>query len=363
LLELKPDADRTLERMEAFWEREILDRPLVQFTVPRPPEEQLPVPESHHATPEERWLDIDYQTRLRVANVSNVYYPGDRLPAAYPNLGPEVFAALYGCPIHFGDYGTSWTNPILHDWSQADALHLDWESPHLKWLHEATDALLEAGRDKFITGMADWHPGGDAIAAFRDPQNLAVDLITHPNEVKALLARLESDYFSLYSMFYDKLRAADQPITAWLPLASPSRYYIPSNDFSCMVSGEMFREFFLPGLTNECRFLDRSIYHLDGPNALRHLDDLMAIKELGALQWVPGAGNEGFVRWIEVYRRAQAAGKGLWISCALDEVPDVMAALDPHGVCLAVGGVPTLEAGEDLLRRAEAWATGKIHAV
>ncbi|NLD73724.1 MAG: hypothetical protein GX649_13545 [Chloroflexi bacterium] len=362
MLELKPDVERTMERMEAFWEREILDRPLVQYTVARPPEEQVPVPESHHATPDERWLDVDYQTRLRVANLSNRYYPADQLPAAYPNLGPEIFSALYGCPIHFGDYGTSWTDPILDDWAQADDLRLNWESPYLRTLHEMTDALLEAGRGRFITGMADWHPGGDAVAAFRDPQNLAVDLITHPEEVKALLGRLEADYFTVYDVFYDKLRAAGQPITTWLPLASDGRYYVPSNDFSCMISEAMFAEFFYQGIVNECRFLDRSIYHLDGPNALRHLDALMAIPELDALQWVPGAGNEGFVRWIDVYRRAQAAGKGLWISCGLDEVPDVMAALDSHGVCLAVHGVPTLEAGEELLRRAEDWCTGRLHA-
>ena len=53
-------------------------------------------------------------------------------------------------------------------------------------LDEMTDALLEAGQDKFIVGMADWHPGGDCIAAFRDPQNLAIDMLTHLDEVKAL---------------------------------------------------------------------------------------------------------------------------------------------------------------------------------
>ncbi len=363
MFEFKPDADRTLQRMEAFWEREIIDRPLVQFSIPKPPDEQVPVPASHHATSAERWLDVAYQTELRVATLSNRIYPADLLPAGYPNLGPEVFSAMYGCPIHFGDFGTSWTDPILHDWADADSLHLDWDSPVLHTLLDMTDALLEAGRGRFVTGMPDWHPGGDAIAAFRDPQNLAVDMITQTAEVKALLVRLEADYFRLYDLFYNKLRAAGQPITTWLPLASQGRYYVPSNDFSCMISGAMFRDVFLPGLANECRFLDRSIYHLDGPNALRHLDDLLSIPELGALQWVCGAGNEGFVRWVSVYQRAQAAGKGLWITCGIDEVPDVMRALDPHGVCLSVHDVPSSEAGERLLHDVAAWGTGRVHVV
>ena len=362
MLEFKPDAERTLQRMEAFWERGILDRPLVQYTLPKPPEIQVPLPEAHHASPAERWLDVEFQTELRVAQLSNRVFPADQLPAAFPNLGPEIFSALYGCPMHFGDYGTSWTDPVLDDWADSGKVTLDLDSPYLRALHAMTDALLEAGRGKFITGMTDWHPGGDAVAAFRDPQNLAVDMITHTADVKALLVRLEADYFRLYDVFYHKLRAAGQPITTWLPLASSGRYYVPSNDFSCMISGAMFRDVFLQGLANECRFLDHSIYHLDGPGALRHLDDLLAIRELDALQWVCGAGNEGFGRWVSVYQRAQAAGKAVWVSCGIEEVPEVMRALDPHGVCLAVHGVPSPEAGEHLLHEAERWCSGSVYA-
>ena len=45
----------------------------------------------------------------------------------------------------------------------------------MKKLVEMTDALLEVGRDKFLVGMTDWHPGGDALAAFRDPAQLAME--------------------------------------------------------------------------------------------------------------------------------------------------------------------------------------------
>ena len=118
---------------------------------------------------------------------------------------------------------------------------------YLKKLHEMTDALLEVGKDKFIVGMADWHPGGDCLAAFRDPQTLAVDMMEHLDEVKALLPRIEADYFAIYDMFYDKLRAAGQPITTWLPLVYEGKYYVPSNDFSGMISRTHVRRGFLAG--------------------------------------------------------------------------------------------------------------------
>jgi hypothetical protein len=265
--------------------------------------------------------------------------------------------------MHFGDYGTSWTDPILHDWADADQIALDWQHPYLRKLDEMTDALLDAAKGKFIVGMTDWHPGGDAIAALRDPQNLAMDMIIHRDEVVALLGRIEADYFALYDRFYAKLRAAGQPITTWTRLVSDEKYYVPSNDFSCMVSQAMFDDVFLPGIVNECRFLTHSIYHLDGPGALQHLDSLLAIPDLNAVQWVFGAGNEGYARWVPVYRRIQAAGKGVQVICTYDEISAVIETLDPRGLYLTVSGVPSRDAGLAMLRDLEKWCTGRIHAL
>jgi hypothetical protein len=361
MFDFKPDYEQTKRRMDAFWQRELIDRPVVQFYLGKPLEERVPVPQSTHATPAERWQDADFQAELALANLSNREFLGDSLPVAYPNLGPEIFSALYGCPIGFGDFGTSWTEPILHDWAQAEQLRLDWDSPLLKQLIVMTDRLLEVGKGKFIVGMTDWHPGGDAIAAFRDPENLARDMVDHAADVKALLGRIEGDYFRIYDLFYDKLRLAGQPITSWTTLAHDGRYYIPSNDFSIMVSKRMFDDVFLPGIVNECRFLDRAIYHLDGPGALRHLDSLLAIPELHAVQWVFGAGNEGFGRWIPVYKKIQAAGKGIQVNCTYDELDQIIETLNPHGVYLTMGGVPSREAAEDLLKKLERWAARHAH--
>jgi hypothetical protein len=114
-----------------------------------------------------------------------------------------------------------------------------------------------------------------------------------------------------------------------------------------------------PGVANECRFPDRSIYHLDSPGALRHLDSLLSIAELDAIQFVFGAGNKGFHKWVDVYRRIQATGKGIQVTCAFDELPQVMETLDPRGLYLDVGGAPSHEAVEGALRELEKWSTNQ----
>lgn len=359
MFNLKPDFEKTCQRIEAFWEFDVVDRPVVNFNLYKPLDRQIPLPISHHATSEERWSDAEYQAELAYASLCNRDFVGDDLPVAYPNLGPEIFSAFYGCPIHFGDYGTSWSDPILFDWSDIGKIVLNWESPWLAKLHEMTDVLLSIGKDKFIVGMTDWHPGGDAMAAFRDPQNLALDMLEHKEEVKALLRCVTDDYYAVYDIFYEKLKKAGQPITSWIPLVSDGKYYIPSNDFSIMISKKMYDEVFLPGLIEECRFLKRTIYHLDGPGALRHLDSILAIRELNALQFVPGEGNNQFARWVHVYQKAQAARKGIQVGCTISELPYVSETLSPRGLYLIISGASTRAEAESILKRLETWTVQK----
>jgi hypothetical protein len=355
MLALKPDFETSRQRIAAFWERETIDRPVVQFALPKPETERVPLPASTHTIPAARWLDADFQARWALADLSNHDFLGDTLPVAWPNLGPDVFASFYGCPLEFGDYGTSWSRPILHDWAAADAIRFDWDNPFLRSLVEMTDALIETGRGVFLTGLTDLHPGGDCLAALRGPENLARDLLDHPDEVKALLGRIEADYFELYDFFYERLRVAGLPITTWTPLVCDGKYYLPSNDFSGMIGPRAFEEFFLPGIVRECHFLDRSLYHLDGPGALRHLDALLNIAELDAVQFVPTVGDAAFAKWARVYRRIQAAGKGLQATCDVNEIDDVMEVLRPEGVYLVVEGVLSREAASTLLRKVGRW--------
>jgi len=352
MLDTKPDYEICRKRMEAWWHNQVVDRALCWITVRK--RKTRPQPPSHHKSLRERWMDAEYVAECAVVNCLNTLYLGDAIPTAWPNLGPEVFSALFGCELEYGET-TSWSRPILHSWADADRIRFNPDSIYYRKLHELTDALVAAGRGRFITGLTDFHPGGDHLAALRDPQRLALDLIEHPPEVKRFLERMEAEYFRIYDIFYHKLRAAGLPITTWLPAITDGKYYVPSNDFSCMISREMFNEFFLPGIINECRFLDRSIYHLDGPGALRHLDSLLEIKELNAVQWVCGAGNTGYAKWVSVYQRIQQASKGNVVYVTPDELPLVFDTLRPEGTWLNVSGVKSADEARAILRRVAKW--------
>ena len=353
---LKPDYDKSLERYKAFWEREIVDRALVagiQFPIAQP----KALPQKKYSSFEKQWLDIDFRAEAEDIRLSNVEYYADSLPIVFPNMGPEIFSAWCGCGYDYSET-TTWAIPCVEDWeTDAKKVSLSFEHPLFKATEKLTRALLERGKGKFIVGLTDFHPGGDHLAALRDPANLAMDLLDNPDEVKKELVKSQREYFVAYEYFYKILREAGMPITSWLKLIYDGKFYIPSNDFSCMISTDMFQEFFLPGIIEECQYYDKSIYHLDGPGALRHLDTLLDIKELDAIQWVPGAGNEGFEKWIHIYKKIQKAKKGMHIfDIHVNDLALLFENLRPEGVFLdGIRGIPDKETADSVLKRIISW--------
>lgn len=353
-LQYKPDAAQALRRVEAWWEGHVLDRPTIQVTAPKP--NPRPYPQKQHATHRDRWMDVEYAVECADIHCANTYWGGEIFPSFFPNLGPEIMTAALGAELHFTQE-TSWSEPILRDWKDVPRLHIDVRNPYVETILAMTRLGLEVGRGKFLTGHTDLHPGADLAASLRDPQQLCIDLLEAPDEVLRLMDALRPTFYEFYDLQYDLMREAGQTVTtSWLPLCTEGRYYIPSNDFSCMISVQQMRTFFLDEIREEVEWLDRSIYHLDGPGALRHLDDLLAIPKLGAIQWVFGAGNGPASKWMDVHKRIQAAGKGIHASVEPWEVDLFMQELKPEGLMLCTW-TRSVEEADALIGKMKQWRT------
>ncbi len=354
-MEFKPDYELVAARYEAWWDCQVLDRPLVSITWAKPENEQVPLPQSRHLTLRERWLDCEHQARMAHARLANQFFYADALPVCFPNLGPEIFSAYYGCELEFGE-DTVWSVPIAEwDWDTARELRPNISGEYFQKTLELTRALVECARGKFIVGYTDLHGGGDALAAFCDPQRLCLDLLTHGEAIGRFNARLTQDFLEVHGLFHEMLSAAGMPGTSWLPAVCRGKFHIPSNDFSCMVSSDMFEAVFLPEIARECAAMDRNIYHLDGLGALRHLDHVLELPNLHAIQWVPGAGREHWRQWVEVYRRIQGCGKAFTIQVPMAELDELMDCLRPEGAWITVGGVGDRETADAALRALSRW--------
>lgn len=337
-LGFKPDFGQTIQRFEAWWQGEIVDRPLVSLQVKRsrPFCGEMAAP----ANQRERWMNVTRTVENAVAAMECTDYAGDSFPLYCPNLGPEITGTLFGCDIEFAEY-TSWTRPVVHDaggWQLILEMAPDFCNPYWQTIEAMTDYALEICDDRFIVGNTDLHGTYDILAALRDPQALCEDLADCPEVVDRVARKVAPVFAQAFTRLYDKVAAAGMGSSCWTPMYHEGPAYVPSCDFWCMVSPAMARDLIMPTTMIEMEPLARSIYHLDGPQALHHLDLLLESPQPGAIQWVFGEGSPPAMHWLEVYRRCLQAGKPVQVLARdATEALALFEALGARGVWMCVG--------------------------
>ena len=80
--------------------------------------------------------------------------------------------------------------------------------------------------------------------------------------------------------------------------------------------------------------MDYPFYHLDGVGANKHLDSLLEITELKAIQWVPGAGKERLDQWYELISYILSHQKSVQVYAEVDEVDDLVKAVGAKGLLI-----------------------------
>jgi hypothetical protein len=348
----RPDWEQAKERIEAWWEKKMVDRVAIQVTAPSSVCAKLFIEQPK--TIEGQWTDIEWILERAEGRIKTTYYGGEAFPLYFPNLGPDIFAGYLGCDIQFSRE-TSWSVPLIEDWETAEPLKFDKANKWWQLTLQLTEEAAKRGQGKYFVGITDLHGGGDAVAALRDPQNLAMDLLDHPDHVKEAMKVVEKMWFEVYQTLYDIIQKHMKGSSTWLSTWSSGKYYPVSCDFICMISPQMFEEFFVSELEAEIKWLDRSLFHLDGPGAIKHLDRLLEISELDGIQWVPTYGVGSMLDWIPLLKRIQMAGKCIHIAVKANEIEPILKELSPKGLMFSTHANSIDEANE-LLRRAGKWS-------
>jgi 5-methyltetrahydrofolate--homocysteine methyltransferase len=213
-------------------------------------------------------------------------------------------------------WDTVWFQDFMDSPEEFSRIHFDgnnkWWLLHQKMFREA---VVLADND-FYVNIPDIMENLDTLMTMRGSQNLCFDIIDEPELVHAGVEKIDDLYFKYYDTIYDIVKDDDgSSAYTVFDILGKGRIAKIQCDFSAMISPEMFREHAAPSLRKQCLSLDHSIYHLDGPGAIKHVEALMEIKELDALQWTCGAGQPdgGCERWYPIYDKVREAGKSLWL--------------------------------------------------
>jgi hypothetical protein len=337
------DFDRSSSMWDHYWAREVLDRPLVVASV---------IDEEKLRDKKIDYWGSHYQYALRnrfddaLGQIDAIFdateYLGEAVPYFSPDHGPDQFAAFLGTDLEYapGSPDTNWAHPVVQDWNDFLPLRFDANSKAWKGILEYSRKLVQHSRGRYAVSVADLHSNIDALAALRGSEKLCMDLYECPDLIEEAMKQVRPIYPTVYNTLYE---AGDMKATGtigWAPFWCRGRYATIQADIICLMSPELGRKYVIPALEEEASFLDHCVYHLDGPGTLPHLDDILSIKKIDTIQWVPGAGQPPQHEWMDLLKRCQKAGKGLQLLdvTSLEVVKKLHRELDPAGLVYCVGG-------------------------
>jgi hypothetical protein len=336
MMNWKPNWSETRQHFLDWWDRKGLILGMWGCGFPQPTPVHAAADYPAPTTDFEKFhTDPAYLTQRWHARMAHSLFPADTLPIVRPSAGPVELAAYLGAEVTFQE-ATIWYNhpPTFGD------IKLDPDNQWYRRMFDTLHRLTAIANGHYAIGLPGIAPGLDVLAELYGTQELMMDMIERPDWVLARVEETDNIYFDVYDRFSELIRLPDDSIVYFpFMLWSPGRVSIMQCDAAAMISEDMFRQIVVPGLHRCCGWLDHSLFHVDGPGMIKHVDALCEIESLDAIQFTPGptVPRGGDAHWHPMYKRILAAGKcvqAVWMS-----PPDVVPLLDaigPKGVYLMV---------------------------
>jgi len=352
----KDTYSKQLELYEKFWNREPMKRPVLNAGCYREIETILPPKDLN-----QKWFDHNYRIYSYNKGLKNIYLAAESVPMLFTNFGPGCLAACVGGSYTLAE-NTVWfeRKPIINDWDGRKSIRFDPESEMWGYLK----ALMQKAAEDPEICFSFTDIGGimDVAGSLRGTQTLLYDLYDDPERVKELLYEIEQAWYEMFDLQKEAISSAGIPYNGWMNIPSETPWFPLQDDFCAMISPSQFEEFALPHLTRQTEYMDRSIYHLDGPGEIPHLDMLLDIPTLNGIQWISGDAHEPLYdeKWFPMYRKIQDKKKNLVLMDAISEnhlkgAEALIKSIDPIGTYITIGA-SSPERIEYIVELVEKWS-------
>jgi len=268
-------------------------------------------------------------------NLNKLDYYGDAFPRWHPNFGTGFVALLLGSKPEFIN-GTTWYHP-----AEPESLQISYEKIDRNnlWLRQMEKfiAYTNSCWHKFVLGHTDIGGNLDLLASLHGSQKVLLDLVEDPSKVNSWLTQITRVWLDFFKLFESYIPTSQAGRTGWAPIWAPGTTYMLQCDFSAMISSRMFQKFVVPDLVSCCEQIDYPFYHLDGPDAIRHVDSLLKIEKLKGIQWIPGAGAPPAEEWLPLLEKIRNSGKLCQLYCSLDGAKKISEAIGGQGFTFCIG--------------------------
>jgi len=342
-----------MARIYAWYDQKVLDRPPVRFHHHNVEYERHRTVEGPWKTAEQRWLDVDFQVDTFAESLAGTPFLGETFPVFWPNLSAVVFNLFLGQHAIFDDV-TAWTHPCVDNLDRLPDLRVQRENKYFRAVEALTRRALDVAEGRFLVGYTDMYAGIDCTLGLRGMERMCFDLVTQPEPIKRLIDLAFTEYPDVYRQFDTVLKEHGQLSVTWMNLPSFETFNVLACDFATNVSTEHFNEFCMPVIRREAELFRHNVFHMDGPGVARHIDSILTLPNLVAVQWVQGYGRDKpIMQWVPLIQKIQQAGKSVVVDLELEELDEFMAAVDPTAIMLWVPAEPKDQ--PDVLERVKRW--------
>ena len=344
-----------IERYQAFWKREDIDRPLVGFSfVGWYPLEYFTICKSwkinDYITPEmlvpSQWLE-DYERLLREGEEIK----DDILRGACPIqvAVPCFLAGILGSRIRILPDSVLGEELKL-SWDEALARTLDRENPWYQKYIEFIDALVKRSNGRYPVSHGPELGPTDLHALLRGHNESLTDLLDAPEKSAQLLMNTGNIFVSFVKDAWQRIPLYHGGyFDAQYQLWAPGPIVRLQEDATAVFSPDLYRKLVQPVDRMIARQFECNFIHLHSTSMFL-LDAFLEIEELRCFEINIESFNIVIKDMIPYFKRVQDADRPLLIrgSATADEVRLLMDSLDPRGLYLHL--MPEDRAEIDALR-------------
>jgi 5-methyltetrahydrofolate--homocysteine methyltransferase len=337
----KKNWEETMVKWDNYWNRRNTGRPLMCLIARKPEMEEVAKEAQglsfsqgqkvdyqrsegfYHGLPTELAFTDAWDRYMNPAKLVDRYryfcetheFMAESFPNMNVDLGPGCLAAYLGSGVEF-QHNTIWYHPCVDDLETAPPFVFDPESEWFRKHLELSAKVKELAGDDFLITIPDIMENIDVLASLCGSTELMCLLAEDPDLVYDRVQEITDCYDAYYEPFYELFRDKNGGSCYMVfQIWGKGKTVKLQCDLSSMISPNSFRELIVPSLTQQASLYDNVLYHLDGKECIRHMDALMEIEEIDALQFTSGdAGPDGTQEEYDViYDKAIAAGKSIWV--------------------------------------------------
>ncbi|MFX1326220.1 MAG: hypothetical protein ACFE8N_14820, partial [Promethearchaeota archaeon] len=281
---LKEDLDEAKERMDAWWEHELIDRPVISYYYPKKRGKlggYLDVMGEDWSLTED-FDGIEASIDGFEKRAETTFFGGESIPSYFPNYGPGIVAAVFGVRPKVANRTVWFSHPTEPQdiINLLECVELNQNNEWYSRLVKITEYAAKRATSNYQISITDIGGVLDILSSFLGPSNIILTMKRNAHIIDTCREIILEKLLKVYDKLQDIIEKYCDGCNNWLNLWSRKRYYTIQCDFSAMLNPKWFKRFALPDIITQIEHMDYAIYHMDGPNQIKYLNDLLEIDKL-----------------------------------------------------------------------------------